>query len=107
MGSEMCIRDRLDGMRNAAAKHGIPFTASHAGGMFGFFFTDVPKVSTFQEVMGCNGDHFKAFFHHMLDANVYLAPSAFEAGFISAAHSPEHIEQTISAAESAFAKLAG
>jgi len=91
---------------HAAKSHNIPLTASHAGGMFGLFFTEATKVSSFEQVMACNAEHFKAFFHHMLEANIYLAPSAFEAGFISAAHTQTEIDQTIAAADSAFAKIA-
>lgn len=96
----------MTGMKSAADKHGIPLNATHAGGMFGLFFTDAAKVSSFAQVMACNGDQFKAFFHHMLNANIYLAPSAFEAGFISSAHTQVEIDQTIAAADSAFAALA-
>lgn len=96
----------LKGFKAAAESHGIPLATAHAGGMFGFFFTDAAVVSHFDQVMGCNTDQFNAFFHHMLEAGVYLAPSSFEAGFISIAHSDEDIANTIMAAESAFAMLA-
>lgn len=96
----------LYGLNKAAIKHGVPFCSSHAGGMFGFFFTDASKVSSFEQVMACNGDHFKAFFHKMLEQHVYLAPSAFEAGFISAAHTAVDIEKTVAAADVAFASIA-
>jgi len=92
----------LDGLKSAADAAGVPFCVSHAGGMFGFFFSEDEKVTSFDKVMACNNEHFKQFFHHMLDAGVYLAPSAFEAGFSSAAHSEEDITQTISAASDAF-----
>ncbi len=96
----------LAGMQAAADKHRVPFTTAHAGGMFGFYFTDADKVSSFDDVMACNGEHFKRFFHHMLDAGINLAPSAFEAGFMSAAHGDEDIERTIEAAGKAFEALA-
>ena len=96
----------LDGLKSAADAAGVPFCVSHAGGMFGFFFSEDEKVTSFDKVMACNNDHFKQFFHHMLDAGVYLAPSAFEAGFSSAAHSEEDITQTISAASDAFKAIA-
>lgn len=96
----------LEGLKNAADEAGVPFCVAHAGGMFGFFFTSASKVTSFDEVMACNNDHFKQFFHHMLDAGVYLAPSAFEAGFSSSAHSEEDIAQTIEAAKSAFSAIA-
>ncbi len=96
----------LDGMKKAASSHGVPFCSAYAGGMFGFFFSEAEKVSSFSDVMACNGEHFKTFFHQMLDQHIYLAPSAFEAGFISAAHTAADIEKTISAADKAFAHIA-
>lgn len=96
----------LDGLKSAADEAGVPFCVSHAGGMFGFFFSQATKVTCFDDVMACNIEHFKQFFHHMLDAGVYLAPSAYEAGFSSAAHSEEDIAQTVTAATSAFAAIA-
>lgn len=93
----------LKGLEAEAAKYGVPFCTSHAGGMFGFFFSDESKITGLDAVMACNADHFKLFFHAMLDAGVYLAPSAFEAGFSSAAHSDEDINNTIAAAGKAFA----
>ena len=96
----------LDGLKQAADNAGVPLCVAHAGGMFGFFFSKADKVTGFDDVMACNIDHFKAFFHHMLDAGVYLAPSAFEAGFSSAAHSEEDIAQTIAAAKTAFEAIA-
>ncbi len=95
----------LSGMKSAADAAGVPFCVSHAGGMFGFFFSEAEKVTGFDDVMACNNDHFKQFFHSMLNDGVYLAPSAFEAGFSSAAHSDTDIEQTIEAAARAFASL--
>ena len=73
--------------------------------MFGLFFTTQDRVSHFAQVMDCNADQFKQFFHLMLEQGIYLAPSAFEAGFISAAHSDEDIKATVDAAGNAFAKL--
>jgi len=96
----------VSGMKAAAAKHGIPLTGAHAGGMFGLFFTEETTVSSFAQVMSCNADQFKAFFHHMLDSHIYLAPSAFEAGFISSAHTQKEIDKTLDAANAAFAQLA-
>lgn len=95
----------LSGMQAAADSAGVPFCNSHAGGMFGFFFSKADKVTGFDDVMACNGDHFKQFFHSMLDNGIYLAPSAYEAGFSSAAHSDDDIEKTIEAAAQAFASL--
>mgnify|MGYP000492361550 FL=1 len=76
-----------------------------AGGMFGLFFTDQSRISSFADVMACDSERFNRFFHAMLDQGVYLAPSAFEAGFVSAAHSDEDIQATIAAARKAFAKV--
>jgi glutamate-1-semialdehyde 2,1-aminomutase len=70
--------------------------------MFGLFFTDKSPVRYFREVMACDVERFKRFFHAMLGEGVYLAPSAFEAGFVSAAHSAANIEETIAAAKRAF-----
>ena len=96
----------LNGLKAAADEAGVPLCVAHAGGMFGFFFSSASKVTGFDEVMACNTEHFKQFFHLMLDAGVYLAPSAFEAGFSSAAHSEEDIALTIDAARTAFATMA-
>jgi glutamate-1-semialdehyde 2,1-aminomutase len=73
--------------------------------MFGLFFTDLDSVTCFADVNTCNLGRFQAFFHAMLDAGVYLAPSAFEAGFMSSAHDAEAIEATLTAAEQAFRAL--
>ncbi len=93
------------GMEQAAAEAGVPFTTNHAGTMFGGFFTDATNVSNYQQVMACDGAAFNRFFHLMLEAGVYLAPASYEAGFTSAAHSDDDIEQTLTAARSAFASL--
>jgi glutamate-1-semialdehyde 2,1-aminomutase len=74
--------------------------------MFGLFFSEAKPVSSFAEVTACDTERFKQFFHLMLDAGVYLAPSAFEAGFVSSAHGSEEIEHTLDAAEKAFAVIA-
>lgn len=101
------ITKRLaDGFQAAADRHGIPLLTSQVGGMFGFFFTEQEKVTTFAEVCKCDVERFKRFFHLMLEEGVYLAPSAFEASFTSIAHSDEHIEQTLAAADRCFATLA-
>ena len=73
--------------------------------MFGLFFTRERSVDTFAKVMACDVDRFRRFFHAMLDAGVYLAPSAFEAGFLSAAHTPADIDATVAAAERIFPAL--
>jgi glutamate-1-semialdehyde 2,1-aminomutase len=95
----------VDGIVQAASSAGVAMTSNQVGGMFGLFFTSQDKVSRFSEVMACDAEQFKQFFHLMLDQGIYLAPSAFEAGFISSAHSDEDIDTTIAAASNAFAKL--
>jgi glutamate-1-semialdehyde 2,1-aminomutase len=92
-----------EGTQKAADEEGVPFLATCVGGMFGFLFTSEDLVINFAEVGSCDTDAFKVFFHAMLASGVYLAPSAFEAGFISSAHTDEHIEATINAASGAFA----
>jgi len=95
----------LTGLQKLADQAGIPFTSNQAGAMFGLFFSEDKKVSCFDQVMKCDQERFKKFFHAMLDNGVYLAPSAFEAGFVSAAHSDEDIQQTLYAAEQSFKTL--
>ena len=93
---------RLSGAAQAA---GIAFSAQSVGGMFGIYFRDAPP-SSYAEVVQCDVARFNRFFHAMLNAGVYLAPSAFEAGFVSAAHGEAEIEHTIHAATRAFEELA-
>ena len=95
-----------DGLKALAQKHNVPFVINHVGGMFGLFFTDQKQVTSYAEVMKCDTEKFKVFFHKMLDQGVYLAPSAFEAGFMSLAHTNEDIEKTLAAADIAFAAVA-
>lgn len=95
----------MTGLQSAADDASIPFCTAHAGGMFGCFFTSAEKVTGFDQVMACNTDHFKQFFHGMLDAGVYLAPSAFEAGFTSSAHTETDIQQTVDAARKVFTAI--
>lgn len=83
------------GLRALAAEAGIGFTTNHVGGMFGLFFSAQTEVSRFADVMQCDQNRFKQFFHAMLEHGVYLAPSAFEAGFVSAAHSDEDLDKTL------------
>jgi glutamate-1-semialdehyde 2,1-aminomutase len=95
----------LAGLQERADAAGIPFSTNQVGGMFGCFFTKEHKVTTFEQVMACNVPQFKRYFHSMLENNVYLAPSAFEAGFVSAAHGEKEITATLKAAEKAFSAL--
>ncbi|MFZ7174362.1 glutamate-1-semialdehyde 2,1-aminomutase [[Pasteurella] aerogenes] len=93
------------GLKALAQKHKIPFVINYVGGMFGFFFTQLSEVSSYQKVMQSDVARFNQFFHKMLQQGVYLAPSAFEAGFMSLAHSEQDIESTLAAADIAFAAL--
>jgi len=93
------------GIQEAADQAGLPMLTTQVGGMFGLFFTDAERVVNFAEAGTCDVDAFRAFFHLMLERGVYLAPSAFETGFVSSAHSGEHIEATITAARESFSRL--
>jgi glutamate-1-semialdehyde 2,1-aminomutase len=98
--------DRLmSGLAAAAASADIPLATNHVCGMFGFFFNREAKIDSFKTVMTSDVNRFKRFFHAMLDAGVYLAPSAFEAGFLSAAHSADDIDFTVAAAAKIFPTL--
>lgn len=93
------------GLLDAAREAGIPLAVNNVGGMFGIFFTTAPGVTCYQDVLACDVKRFGRFFHLMLEEGVYLAPSAFEAGFMSLAHREEDINKTIDAARKALAKL--
>lgn len=92
------------GLGEAAKKHGVQFSAQSMGGMFGIYFRSSCPTS-FKEVMECDGDRFKTFFHAMLDNGVYLAPSIYEAGFVSITHDDSVIARTLEAADKAFAEV--
>jgi len=98
-------RQLASGLAQVAADADIPLSVEHEGGMFGFVFTDAGPVRSFAQVAAADVERFKLFFHGMLDAGVYFAPSAFEAGFVSAAHGENEIEQTLDAARKVFATL--
>ena len=93
------------GLQKAAAQEGVSLAVNYVGGMFGFFFTEEKQVTNFAQVCACDIEKFKKFFHLMLEQGIYLAPSAFEAGFLSLAHSEQDIEDTLTAAKKAFAQL--
>lgn len=95
----------VTGLKQRADQAGIPLATNHIGGMFGLFFTEETRVTRFDQVVACDQDRFKLFFHRMLDAGIYLAPSSFEAGFVSAAHGDTEINITLNAAEQVFATL--
>ncbi len=95
----------MQGLTERAHAAGINFTTNQIGGMFGCFFSSEQRVTTFTQVMACNVGQFQKYFHAMLQQGIYLAPSAYEAGFVSAAHGEEEINRTLDAAEVAFASL--
>ncbi len=94
-----------EGLEEAAQTAGIAFSTERLGGMFGFFFSDTTPVRHYREVVACDQERFRKFFHGMLDRGVYLAPSAYEAGFVSARHSEDDIDATIAAARDVMATL--
>ena len=93
------------GLKEAANKHHIPLHINQIESIFGLFFTDQESVTSFEDVKHCNQEHFKQFFHGMLEHGIYLAPSSFESGFVSAAHGLQEIDMTIAAAEKVFASI--
>jgi glutamate-1-semialdehyde 2,1-aminomutase len=93
-----------DGLAGAARDTGVTFCAQAIGGMFGIYFNESVPTS-YAEIMACDKDRFNRFFHAMLEAGIYLAPSAYEAGFVSSAHTGNDIDATIAAARSCFAQL--
>ena len=96
-------RQVVEGLKTAADEAGVPLSTNRVGGMFGLFFTETELVTRFSEVTACDTARFGRFFHAMLERGVYLAPSAFEAGFVSDAHDDEAVEHTLQAAREAFA----
>jgi len=94
-------RDLTEGLTAAASRHGVPFSAQSIGGMFGVYFRSACPQS-YAEVMESDQEAFRRFFHAMLAAGHYFAPSAFEAGFVSAAHSERDIAATVAAADAVF-----
>jgi glutamate-1-semialdehyde 2,1-aminomutase len=95
----------VSGIAGAAARAGVPLATNHVCGMFGIFFTGAARVTSYAEATTCDVERFKRFFHGMLDEGVYLAPSAFEAGFVSAAHSDADVDATVAAAARVFQAL--
>ena len=97
-GLETKTRALMEGLGGRAKSAGIPLTTVTVGGMFGFFFTKEARVSTFRQATGCDIERFRKFFHGMLAEGIYLAPSAYEAGFVSSAHSDADLAATLDAA---------
>ena len=95
----------VDGFQQAADQAGEAFTTTRVGGMFGLFFTAEKSITSYAQVTACDSKRFNRFFHGMLEHGVYLAPSAFEAGFVSTAHSDADIAETLQAARDVFASL--
>ncbi|WAK02625.1 glutamate-1-semialdehyde 2,1-aminomutase [Methylobacter sp. YRD-M1] len=93
------------GMKQRAQQAGIALSTNAVGGMFGLFFTEAEQVTSFAQAMQCDQNLFKRFFHAMLEQGVYLAPSAFEAGFVSISHTDEDLNQTLDTAEAIFKRL--
>jgi glutamate-1-semialdehyde 2,1-aminomutase len=96
----------VEGLVSRATAAGIPLTSNHVGTMWGIFFSEEEKIVNYNQVINCDTDKFAQFFHGMLEEGVYLAPASYEAGFMSAAHSDEDINHTLSAAERVFARIA-
>lgn len=96
----------VDGLLTRARRAGVPLATNRVGGMFGIFFTDAQEVINYQQATACDQAQFRTFFHAMLELGFYLAPSAFEAGFVSIAHGEAEIQATLDAAEEAFARVA-
>jgi len=99
------VEHLVSGIMTAAKDADIPMTENHVGGMFGLFFTDTPHVVNFAQTSACDIERFKKFYNGMLQEGIYLAPSAYEAGFVSAAHTDEDLENTIEAAARVLATL--
>ena len=94
-----------EGLKLAAQRNAIPLVTTQVGGMFGIFFSNEAGIHSFAQVTQCNMAAFRSFYHLMLDSGIYLAPSAYEAGFISLAHGEVEIDATLQAADRAFGKL--
>ncbi|BAW79658.1 glutamate-1-semialdehyde-2,1-aminomutase [Candidatus Nitrosoglobus terrae] len=95
----------VNGLLALAQTTGIPMAANQIGGMFGLFFTEEKEITHYHQATTCHLDRFRRFFHEMLKQGIYLAPSAFEAGFVSSAHEDQHIEATLQAAKRVLAEL--
>src|SRR5690606_24505994 len=104
-GVEPVTNTLSDGLEQAARDAGVPLTTNRVGAMFGLFFTD-RKVDTYADATACDTAAFNRFFHAMLERGVFLAPSAYEAGFVSSAHDAEIVESTLAAAREAFRTVA-
>ena len=95
----------VSGILSRAKEQGVAMTSNQVGGMFGLFFSDEQKIESFAQVSACDVDAFNLFFHSMLDSGINLAPSAYEAGFLSSAHTEQDINDTLDAVTKAFSSL--
>ena len=95
----------VEGIQSRAKETGIAMSYNYMGGMFGLFFTEDSFIRSFSQVMACDSERFKQFFHGMIERGIYIAPSAFESGFVSSAHSDEDLQTTIDAAASCFREM--
>ena len=95
----------VSGMLSRAKDNGVALTSNQVGGMFGLFFSDEEKIENFAQVSNCDADKFNTFFHSMLDSGINFAPSPYETGFLSSAHTESDINETLDAASKAFASL--
>jgi len=93
------------GLVERAKQAGIPLTSNHVGTMWGIFFSEEEKIINYNQVMECDTDRFGKFFHGMLEEGIYLAPASYEAGFMSAAHTDQDIDDTLNAASRVFARI--
>jgi glutamate-1-semialdehyde 2,1-aminomutase len=94
-----------EGFKHIAHTYNIPMSVNYAGSMFGLFFTEVERVTNYQQAISCNTEQFNQFYHLMLDKGVYLAPASYEAGFVSAAHDADIIQQTLEIADQVLSQL--
>ena len=95
----------IKGLQDAAAANDVSISSNQVGGMFGLFFTEDTHITSYKQATECNREIFNRFFHGMLENGVYLAPSSYEAGFISSAHGTREIDRTIEAATAVFKHL--
>ena len=99
-------KNLAEGIKKVANKHGIPMSVNYTGSMFGIFFTDVERVTNYQQATNCNLEQFNLFYHGMLENGVYFAPASYEGGFVSAAHTDEIVQQTLDIADKVLANVA-
>ncbi len=95
----------IDGLQSVADRHGVPLATHCVGGMFGFVFSDDGPVRRYSQIAAADIERFRKFFHGMLDEDIYLAPSAFETGFVSGTHGDEEISRTLAAADKVMSEF--